>query len=200
MKKYFNFKDKRAITLLVIAIITLLSLLVGATYAYFIASENNLATTRTLEVTTNNTTSVVATGNTTLTMDLNLDDMRKFGTTKTYYATKEGKTETETEEAFINIQSTSSTDIYCSYTAILTKNDTENSSNMIDQIIANGKEEEMVLSFLYNGEVKNTFDMKTAVWNENNQIQFTGLLTDIDPNGTAVLDAKLYLKNLSDVD
>ena len=200
MKKYFNFKDKRAITLTLIAIITLLSLIIGATYAYFIASENLLTTSRTLEVTTNNTTSVVATGNTTLTMDLNLDDMRKFGTTKTYYATREGKTETETEEDFINIQSTSSTKVYCTYTAELTKNDTENYSNMIDQIIANGKEDEMVLTFLYNGVVKNTFDMKTAVWDENNKIRFTGILSDIDPNGSAVLDAKLYLKNLANVD
>ena len=200
MKKYFNFKDKRAITLLVIAIITLLSLIIGATYAYFIASENNLTTSRTLEVTTNNTTSVVATGNTTLKMDLNLDDMRKFGTTKTYYATRDGKTENETEEDFINIQSTSSTKIYCTYTAELTKNDTENYSNMIDQIITNGKEDEMVLTFLYNGVVKNTFDMKTAKWDSNNKIKFTGILSDIEPNGSAVVDAKLYLRNLANVD
>ena len=197
--KYFNFKDKKAIILTIIAIVTLLSLLIGATYAYFIASESLLTTSRTLEVTTNENVSVVATGNTTLSMDLNLDDMRKFGVTKTYYATQNGKSEIDTKENFINIESNSSTGIYCTYTAVLTNNNTEGKSNMIDQIYANGKDSELVLETYYNDTLMNQFDMKTTEW-DNNKIEFTGILSDIEPLGSANLDVLLYLKNLSDVD
>ena len=198
--KIINYKDnKKAKVLTLIGLSTLLLITFGATYAYFLAAESNGTSTATLDVTTNETASVVATGNTTLTMDLNLDDMRKFGETKTYYATKTGKSETPTIENFINVESSSSTDIYCTYTAQLTKNDTEGYSNMIDQIIANGKEEELYLEFLYEGTVMNSFDMKTAKWTDN-KIQFTGILRDIQPSEKVSLDARMYLKNLSDVD
>ena len=199
MNKYLDTNNKKALILTGIAIFTLLAFIFSATYAYFIASQNLLTTSRTLDVVTNDTISVVATGSTSLSMDLNLDDMRKFGVSKKYYATRDGKTETPTKEQFVNIESNSSKEIYCTYTISLTNNDTTDYSNMIDQIKINGKENEVVLNFYINNNVIKSYDMKTAEWTDD-KIRFSGIINDIEPLAKVGIDIDMSLTNLEEVD
>lgn len=79
--------NKKKIFLMAVAIVTLLTIVIGATYAYFAVTEQNNFGTRTVSARAGGMASVVLNGsNTTLLLNLSASDMMQNSNDIVYYA------------------------------------------------------------------------------------------------------------------
>ncbi len=117
-------KDKKVILSLAIGIVAMITLVVGATYAYFSVTSTNSFGTKTITATTPTVGSVALSSGSSLTMDLTAADMMKKGSDVTYYATASGKSTTATSPAIATATVTGSGTFNCSYTIRATASST----------------------------------------------------------------------------
>ena len=119
--------NKKHLTLTLVAVVTLLVLIGGATYAYFSVGATNNFNTITANAQAGSIGSVTLNGtNANLTMALTASDMASSNT-NTYYASSSGKTTTPTEEliATATVSPNNDTNYYkCSYTLNVSKSGT----------------------------------------------------------------------------
>ena len=85
--------DKKQKNLFIVAVVTMIAIVAGATYAYFSVGTTNLFGTSTINATADSMGTVIMQGtNANLTMSLSAVDMMRANDSITYYATTEGKT------------------------------------------------------------------------------------------------------------
>ena len=119
--------DKKQKNLFIVAVVTMIAIVAGATYAYFSVGTTNTFGTSTINATADSMGSVILQGtNANLTMNLSAVDMMKENVGIGYYATPEGKTtdysKKETVIARATVSPTTDTNYYhCSYTLNVTQ-------------------------------------------------------------------------------
>ena len=148
-------KNKKVIILTVIAVLVLVALIIGATYAYFLVGTNNSFGTRTIKTSAEEIGSVALTQGSNLTLDLTAFDMMNKGEDVTYYASANGKTTTPTTEN-IGVATVTGAGTYsCSYSLKMD----DNTSSMYDafQSMSTKSSGQIVLSI--NGT---NYDFSTA--------------------------------------
>ena len=91
-------KNKKIIILTAIAILVLLTLIIGATYAYFLVGITNNFGTKTITATTPSIGSVALTQGNNLLLDLTAADMMNKNSDTIYYASSSGTTTSSTTE------------------------------------------------------------------------------------------------------
>ena len=117
--------DSKQLKLTIVAVVTMIALIAGATYAYFYVGTTSNFGTSTINATADNVGSVILQGNNVnLTMDLTAADMAKGENDISYYASSEGKKLARTEEVVgtASLSPTTDTNYYhCSYTLRVTQ-------------------------------------------------------------------------------
>ena len=115
--------NKKVIVPTIVAIITLVMLTVGATYAYFTVSATNSFGTKTITATTPSVGSVALSTGSNLTMTLTAAQMMKQSSDVTYYASPSGATTTATTSNIGTAKVTGSGTFTCTYSLSVTDND-----------------------------------------------------------------------------
>ena len=115
--------NKKVIVPTIVAIITLVMLTVGATYAYFTVSATNSFGTKTITATTPSVGSVALSTGSNLTMTLTAAQMMKQSSDVTYYASPSGATTTATTANIGTAKVTGSGTFTCTYSLSVTDND-----------------------------------------------------------------------------
>ena len=117
--------DNKQLKLTIIAVVILVVLIVGATYAYFSVGVTSNFGTSTINATAESVGSVVLQGsNANLTLNVTAVDMAKGKNDISYYASSEGKKTARTEEVVgtASVSPTTDTNYYhCSYTLRVTQ-------------------------------------------------------------------------------
>ena len=139
---------KKIILPTLIAIITLLVLVVGATYAYFTVGTTNNFGTKTIKTSAESIGNVALTTGENLSISLSAADMMQAGTDVTYYASKNGKTTTPTTENIGTTTVTGGGKYSCDY--VLTIDDNANSMYDVFQNMTDKGAGQIVLTI--NGE------------------------------------------------
>lgn len=117
-------ETKKILAPTILAIVTLVLITVGATYAYFVVSTSTEEfTTRTAEASTPSLGSVALASGTNLSMTLTTADMMQGSSDITYYASSTGKTTTATTETIGTATVTGAGTFDCNYTLTVTDND-----------------------------------------------------------------------------
>ena len=127
MENKINFKDKRVIVNMVLAISSLLIISIGAAYAYYSVTQTSISNFTDVTTTIGGVagTGLVLFDGVTgeLTLDIDMEDMQKGVENISYYASYDGKTTTPTEE-YIGIASAGLENdpyrYYCTYTLNVT--------------------------------------------------------------------------------
>lgn len=115
---------KKILAPTILAIVTLVLITVGATYAYFVVNTNTEKfTTRTAEASTPDMGSVALASGTNLSMSITAADMMQGSSDITYYASSTGKTTTATTETIGTATVTGAGTFDCTYTLTVTDND-----------------------------------------------------------------------------
>ena len=121
-------EKKKILLPTVIAVVTLIALVVGATYAYFSVATTNNFGTRTVTASAADVGSVALVAGSNLSMSLTAADMMNKGSDTIYYASASGKTTTLTTANIATASVTGAGTFTCNYT--LTVDD--NTSSMYD--------------------------------------------------------------------
>jgi len=115
--------SKKIIVPTIVAIVTLVMLTVGATYAYFTVSATNSFGTKTITATTPEIGSVALSTGSNLSMTLTAAQMMKQSSDVTYYASASGATTTATTANIGTATVTGAGTFTCNYTLSVTDND-----------------------------------------------------------------------------
>ena len=115
--------SKKIIVPTIVAIVTLVMLTVGATYAYFTVSSTNNFGTKTITATTPEVGSVALSTGSNLSMTLTAAQMMKQSSDVTYYASASGATTTATTANIGTATVTGAGTFTCNYTLSVTDND-----------------------------------------------------------------------------
>ena len=117
--------DKKQLRLTIVAVVTLIVLIAGATYAYFSVGTSNLFGTSTINATADSVGNVILQGNNAnLTLNVTAVDMARGENNIAYYASSEGKKTARTEEVVGTATVSPDTDTnyyHCSYTLRVTQ-------------------------------------------------------------------------------
>ena len=117
--------DKKQLRLTIIAVVTLIALIAGATYAYFAVGTTNNFGTSTINATADSVGNVILQGsNANLTLNVTAVDMARGENDIAYYASSDGKKTTRTEEVVGTATVSPKTDTnyyHCSYTLRVTQ-------------------------------------------------------------------------------
>ncbi len=120
-------ETKKILAPTIVAIVTLVVLTVGATYAYFVVGTTNTFGTRTVEAATPEVASVALTSGNDMILNLTPADMMNKGIDTAYYASASGTTTANTSLPIATATkigtSTGSNTLSCSYTLKITDND-----------------------------------------------------------------------------
>ena len=137
-------ENKKIIVPTIIAVITLVMLTIGATYAYFTVSATNSFGTKTITATTPAIGSVALTSETNLTMNVTASQMMAGSSDITYYASSNGTTTTETTATIGTAKVTGEGTFSCDYTLTID----DNSSSLYDafQSMSTKSEGQIVLT------------------------------------------------------
>ena len=153
--------DKKQLRLTIIAVVTLIALVAGATYAYFSVGTTNSFGTSTINATADSVGNVILQGNNAnLTLNVTAVDMARENNI-VYYASIEGKKTIRTEEVVATASVSPKTDTnyyHCSYTLRVTQSYTgdKNMYNIfkgtqqVDNKTYTGSENKLIL--LVNGQ------------------------------------------------
>jgi len=203
---------KKKITVLVIGIATLVVLVLGATYAYFVAEATNLFGTYTITAETENVGGVMleksATG---LSLNLKTTDMIQQEEDVMYYATTDGTPSTSSNEVTIGTASvidTSDTNYYtCNYTLSITNGNSSSASNMYTAFQnwkTNGYTNGNVSvsgSYATEGQIVLTVAGQTYDFATSSlfPITYNGTLSYIHTGESKDIKASLYVKNEEEI-
>ena len=117
--------DKKQLRLTIIAVVTLVAIIAGATYAYFAVGTQNNFGTSTINATADSVGNVILNGsNANLTLNVTAVDMTRGENNIAYYASTEGKKTARTEEVVATATVSPKTDTnyyHCSYTLRVTQ-------------------------------------------------------------------------------
>ncbi len=183
-------ETKKILAPTIVAIVTLVVLTVGATYAYFMVGTTNNFSTRTAQATTPEVGSVALSSGSNLTMSLTAADMMKKGTDTTYYASASGKTTTATTATIGTAKVTGAGTFTCTYT--LTVSDNDNSLYDTFQAWSGKTAGQIVLNV--NGT---DYDFNTATLFPKT---ISGTMTGLTSSASKTITASLKLVNKVDVD
>ena len=184
-------KDKINI---VIGIISLLILVIGATYAYFaVGTTNNFGTRNALASSGNIGSVAISSNSVNLSMNLTLKDMMDQGSNVTYYASSSGTTTTNTSETLGRIiaSSTSESIVYkCNYTVTVSHSGTQDMYTNFRSNSYAGKEK---------GQAALSINNKNYDWYDgiDNEIEEEVYITS---GNTKNITVRLWLENIRRVD
>ncbi len=184
---------KKAITSLIVVVITLIGLVISATYAYYGADTSNSFGTKTMTAGAETTGNVALNGiNATIYLNLTTANMRKETNDITYWGVTSG--DPVTTQNVVTIGSTSVTGgktYNCSYSGTVTASGTNNMYTAFQSMT--GKSADQIV--LKIGE--NTYDFNTA---NLFPISISGTLNGLTSSNVANITAEFYLVNKSSVD
>ena len=194
--------DKKQLKLTILAVVTLIALIAGATYAYFSVGTSNNFGTSTINATADSVGNVILQGsNANLTLNVTAVDMARGENNIAYYASTEGKKTTRTEEVVATATVSPKTDTnyyHCSYTLRVTQSYTgdKNMYNIfkgtqqVDNKTYTASENELIL--LVNGQ---GYDLQSNVLPKEIEGEFY-----IKGEQEVELKAGLQLNNLANKD
>ena len=183
--------NKKILMPTIVAIVTLVMITVGATYAYFTVTATSNFGTKTITATTPDLGSVALAAGKNLTMTLTATQMMKQSSDVTYYASENGATTTATTANIGTATVTGAGTFSCTYDLTITDND--NSLYDAFQSMSGKSTGQIVLTV--NGQ---SFDFNTASLFPKTLtgVSMTGLTSSSSKNITA----QLKFVNKSNVD
>lgn len=107
--------DKRKLIKFTGVSVMFMFLLIGATYAYISANGVNNFGTRSINASTSENSSITLSAGDNLILDIDLESMKDFGVDKTYFASKTGRTTTNTVENIGRIKAVGEGTYTCTY-------------------------------------------------------------------------------------
>lgn len=183
-------ETKKILAPTILAIVTLVLITVGATYAYFVVNtDTKQFETRTAEASTPSLGSVALASGTNLSMTLTTADMMQGSSDITYYASSTGKTTTATTETIGTATVTGAGTFDCNYTLTVTDND----NSLYDAFQSwNGKT---------TGQIVLTVNGTDYDFNEANLFSNTisGSFTGLKEGTNGTITASLKIVNKKDV-
>ena len=181
---------KKVMAPTIVAIVTLVVMTVGATYAFFTVSPTNSFGTKTVTATTPDLGTVALSAGDSLTMTLTAADMMAKSADTTYYASKTGKATTATTVDIGKATATGAETFSCSYS--LTFDD--NANSLYDAFQSMGTKSTGQIVLTVNGTA---YDFNTASLFPKT---ITGTLTGVKDGTPKTITAQLKLVNKKDVD
>ena len=175
---------KQVVMPTIIAVAALVSLVVGATYAYFSVSGTNSYGTKTITAEAAQVGSVALTSGSNLTLNLTRAQMMKKSSDTSYYASASGVTTTETSPIIATATVTGEGTFRCNYTITITASATNNMYTAF-QNSANKSTGQIILTV--NGT---QIDFYTANLFPSNKITYSGTISGIT-SSTALADRSL---------
>lgn len=187
-----NVDAKKVLIPAIIAVVTLVILTVGATYAYFsVSSTSSGYTTRTVNAQAPDIGSVALTSGTNLTMNLTASQMMLPANETTYYASSSGTTTTATTENIGTAKVTGSGTFTCNYTLTVSASGTKNMYDTF-QSMSNKSTGQIVLTV--NGT---SYDFNTASLFPKT---INGTMTGLTSSASQNITAQLKLVNSKTID
>ncbi len=183
---------KKAITSLLVVVITLVGLVISATYAYYGADTSNSFGTKTMTAGAETTGSVALNG-TSATINLNLTNanMRKASSDITYWGVTSGDPVTTQNVVTIGSTSVSGSKTYnCSYSGSVTASGTNNMYTAFQSM--SGKSANQIVLKINNS----TYDFNTA---NLFPISISGTLNGLTSSTVKNITAEFYLVNKSNL-
>ncbi len=191
-----NGNVKKVLVPAIIAVMALVVLTVGATYAYFsISTSTSNYTTRTASASAASVGSVALASGTNLTMSVTAAQMMKGSSDITYYASSSGTTTTATTETIGTATVTGSGTYTCNYT--LTVSATATTSMYTAFQGMTGKAAGQIVLTVNNGGTSTTLDFNTASLFPKT---ISGTMTGLTSSASKTITAQLKLVNSSTVD
>lgn len=184
-------ETKKVLAPTIVAIVTLVMLTVGATYAYFtVTTSTTDFTTRTAEATTPKIGNVALASGSNLTMTLTAADMMKGSNDITYYASSSGKKTSATTATIGTATVTGEGKFNCNYTLTID----DNATSLYDAFQAwSGKTAGQIILNV-NGT---DYDFNTATLFPK---EISGTFTGLTSTNSGTITASLKLVNKKDVD
>jgi len=183
--------NKKTVWKFVIGIVALLLIIIGATYAYFTLSVQNLTDTTRVTGNVEDVGSVALKLENNIYMNLKAYDMQKWENDVTYYASTKGATTEETEEVIAYTQATGNHTYTCTYTLEVTDVSTNSTYNAFQN-----------MSTKSDGQIVLTVDGKDYDFNTNSLFPLTidGVIDNVSSTSVGEIKAKYKMVNSSAID
>lgn len=182
-------ETKKVLVPTIIAVVTMIVLTFSATYAYFSVTTGVDSSNTNINMTTPAVGSVAIKSESNLTMDLSVTDMMDKGTDTIYYASKSGKTTTDTTETIGTVSVTGEGTYKCNYTLKITDND----DSVYDAFQSMSEKSEGQIVLTVNGV---DYDFNTANLFPK---EISGTISNLTETSPQYLTAKLKLVNKTGV-
>ena len=184
---------KKFIIPTIAAVLTLILLTAGATYAYFSVSTTNSFGTTTIEATADTVGSVALTGGSNLTLHVTAEQMMQGANDITYYASASGTTTTETSPVIATATVTGSGTYNCNYTLNIAASATSAANNMYTKF--------QNMSTMSTGQIVLTVGGTAYDFNTASLFPMTinGTLTAVSSGSPKTVTAQLKLVNKASI-
>lgn len=183
---------KKVVFPTLIAVVFMLVLIVGATYAYVSVTSNNSFGTPTIKSSIPSIGSVTINKGTDLTLNLTLSQVQKPSSDVVYYATASGPSTQATSPVIATATVTGEGTFTCSYTISVSAS----GELFTNSVGLGGGLLYLTINGGTNGASATTHDFNTAWSNKT----VTGTLTGITSGAAKTITAQLYYKNSATID
>lgn len=195
---------KKIIIPTLIAVVMLMVLVVGATYAYFkIVASNNYATSKVTTSIGDVGSVAIKSSQNDLILDLSATDMLQKGEDVIYYASATGATTTETKEIMGTISVSGEGTFDCTYSMDIVATSKSDETNMYKKFQnMNTKSEGQIVLTIDTQNGTKTYDFATAdLFTEENSFKqvFNGTVSGLKDGSPENIEAQLKLVNKTGV-